>query len=153
MLQLIALAALSQPAIGCGFATLHASLHGTTEHVEICARPSERGSDPDYVFHRTISGPNAPLGATTASTATCVAARPVFLELETLPLPRPDIPGRSPRVRRQFQDGSGYTLQIGALYDLLGSDLSVSSNGGTPLALWSSRLLRALEPCWRPSDG
>ena len=152
MSLLIALAAFSQPAAGCGFATLHFTIHETTTRVEICVSANGPGEDPDYVFRRTFSGRNARPDEATASTAACVAARPVFLELETLALPTPDIPGRSPRVRRFFQDGSGYTLRMRALYDLLEGGLTVSSNAGTPLAVWSNRLLAALEPCWSPSE-
>ena len=110
----------------------------------------------DYWFRRTVR-----LGKHSATwwtdTRRCPAARWVVDEAIKVSPPKMLVPGvkdRSYESPMITADGVGYSVESMGHYDGRTSDLSFSSNVGTPLAEWVDESLRKLEPCWskeRPS--
>lgn len=90
-----------------------------------------------------------------ARVADCPGAEARLLELEALPLPQVDVPllGREDRQGPPL-DGVGYSLwfQYGKWPDGFAYAATVTSNVGTPLAIWADQFRRTMEPCWTSEE-
>lgn len=88
-----------------------------------------------------------------AGSSECSQMKPLLVRLEGVPPPRVDLYGIG-------QDSAAAPVFDGVTYSLwaafpkwqesLGYELSMSSNIGSPLAVWTEALLAGLQHCWKP---
>lgn len=144
-------AILAQPTFPTGCTGVQFSrapaMAGRTERVSICPDPD--GGRGDVLFRRSSTARGVPATISYARTSTCPAARAQLEALESLTMPRPDVPGFRDELQVNTLDGASFRLEAPALYGPRRTDLILESNVGTPLARWISTTLAALAPCWR----
>ncbi|WP_252258197.1 hypothetical protein [Erythrobacter aurantius] len=137
------------------FLTFHASPAFSESYVSVdVGRLKGEDSEPAYWFmwrERDKSSGEVRKSRWT-DTQNCDAASSVLTSLHGVSPPRVSIPGYevSPGGGiRIMGDGVHYEISVRAHYSgTEGSDLSFSSNVGTPLAEWIEGSLEVLEPCW-----
>ena len=83
----------------------------------------------------------------TTTSAVCPYARPVIGSMRGLSMPSVAPFGVDGDRRGSVQDGALYKLR--GPTDSSDGEITVSSNTGTPLAVWVDKALGALELCWR----
>jgi hypothetical protein len=153
---LAALAFLAQPAPLTDCATLRFSRApamggGETQRVGICRDPDGRPGD--FLFQRSAGRRDAAPVTTYATSRACPAALRQLIALESLELPRPNVPGLGDELQTITMDGVTYRLEGLGLYGPASANFTLESNVGTPLARWIEGTLATLAPCWRPRPG
>lgn len=83
----------------------------------------------------------------------CPQIKSLLVDLENVPPPRVDLYGigQDSNAAPVF-DGVGYSLWAAfpKWQGSLGYELSMSSNIGSPLAIWTEAFRAGLQPCWKP---
>lgn len=126
------------------------ALSGVTETVDVATGKRKGEADFPYRlrFTKTLSG-GAPQ-VRWAESAACPAVRAVIASMRNIKMPSPapyGMPGGSMEV---IVDGTGYFIT--APSSDIGGKLTISSNIGSPLALWIDASFKRLAPCWTTAD-
>lgn len=79
---------------------------------------------------------------------TCPALIESMQILRSLEMPRPDPPGIPALASEITVDGVSYNLEGYGAFGAASARYALSSNLGTPLALWIDATLENLQPCW-----
>ena len=151
LLSLLALTAAAQSWVGPGCGQIVFSRTGALARTSelVCVGRDPEGPQGHYLLRRTSTDESRAPTVSWVRTVNCPAAMARLETFERLPLPRPDLNGYGDELQEIVVDGASYRLTTHALYGGSGADLDVTSNIGTPLALWIDDTLAALRPCWR----
>ena len=141
------------------------TMGGVIESVEVATSTSAlRTKRLAYRMRLTRRQISRPAEILWADSRMCPAMLPVLRALQTLPPPRPSVPGIEPMPGADIVDGVGYQLRVPAHFAgggkvrsrlALGSSdgqMWFYSNLGTPLADWVDKSLAALQRCWSPVE-
>lgn len=116
----------------------------------------DRGAGPggaQHVVRGEFAAKNGERRVLWASSRDCPGLHDGLVAMEALEPPRPEVPGQGLQRPPPTPDGMIYVLWSSSTRFGSGEaayDLTMSTNMGSPLALWFDGLLRALSPCWQP---